>query len=203
MNTKSYFICIAVILFSAHGLRSQEVTAKLEEAKEYYISANLEETRYSLKQALEELNQLLGQEILAILPENMANLPVVREEDDVTGNLAGIAGLNINRRYAMDNKSVAVHIVDDSPLLAGINTFLSMPAFMGTGDPDQKRTKISGYKALMRKELNDSTGVVRYEIQVPFNKSLFSFNSEGFDNEDSVIKLAETIPLEAIAKMTR
>ncbi|MFP4041434.1 MAG: hypothetical protein ACLFT6_01600 [Bacteroidales bacterium] len=203
MNTKVFFICIAVLLLSAHGLRSQEVTAKLDEAKEYYTSANLEETRYSLKQALEELNQVLGREILGMFPETMENLPVIREEDNVTGNVAGITGLNIKRRYAGENQSVDVLVVDDSPLLAGINTFLSMPAFMGTGDPDMKRIKIGGYKALISKELNDSTGIVRYEIQVPFDKSLFSFNTEGFDDEDSVVKMAETIPVAAIAKMTR
>ena len=200
---KLYIIAITVFFFLSYNTNAQEVTAKLDEAKSAYSSNDLEGARFALKQALLELDQVLGKEILMMLPTEMEGLPVIEEEDNVTGNAMGFTGMYVNRSYRQENQSVNVELIDDSPLIGSINTLLSMPTFMGAGDPNQKRIKIHGYKALMNKSMDDSTSVFSYEIQIPFNKSMLTFKSTGFNDENTVMRLAETLPLEAIIRMTK
>ncbi|HKL38228.1 MAG TPA: hypothetical protein VJ876_04980 [Bacteroidales bacterium] len=182
---------------------AQEVNHRLKEANQAYAGGRLQDSRMALQQALAEVDQVLGREILAMLPEAMESMPFDAAEDQVVGNAAGITGLHINRSYRKEEQLVAVELIDDSPLLAAVNSLLSLPSFLGTADPNKKRIKIHGYKALLEKNVDDSTGLVAYNLQVPFNRSLFTFRSNGFDDEQQVLKMAETVPLEAIVKMTR
>ena len=135
-----------------------------------------------------------------MLPATMGDLPAVAAEDNVTGSSLGFAGLYVNRTYQGTDKSGKIEIVSDSPILAGLNTILAMPMLMGS-DPNQKRIKISGYKALLQKN-SDDTGKISWTVQVPFNQSLLTFSCEGFDNENDVIAMANTIPIDKIVKIS-
>lgn len=203
MKTKLIIIAVAVFLSLGIKVSAQEFTARLNEAENAYGSGNLENARFSLQQALAELDQVLGREILNMLPKTMDNVPVIEEDDNVTGNATGFTGMYVNRTYQNDLQWVNIELIDDSPLIASLNTILSMPTFLAAGDPNQKRIKIHGYKSLLKKSVDDSTRIESYEIQIPFNKSLLTFKSTGFNNENQVVKMAETIPLEAIVRMTQ
>lgn len=198
-----YPILVALFLFSNLQVISQDVTAKLSDAENAYQSGDLEGARFALQQALGELDQVLGKEILSMLPTEIDGVPTIPEEDNVTGNALGFTGMYVNRTYQSETHSANVELIDDSPLIASINTLLQMPSFMAASDPNQKRIKIHGYKALMNKSVDDSTGVVSFEVQIPFNKSLLTFKSKGFNDENTVISIAESLPLEAIVRMTR
>ncbi len=190
-------VCLALLV------QGQDVAGNLEKARNAYGSGDLQASRYALQQALADVDQALGREILSLLPTEIESLPYREDEDQVTSNAAGITGMYVNRAYRNEKQSLEVELIDDSPLLGTINRLLSLPAFMGIGDPNQKRIKIQGYKGLLEKNTHDSTGVVNYQIQVPFNKSLFTFRSVGFDSENQVIGMAERLPLKAIVRMTR
>jgi hypothetical protein len=90
--------------------------------------------------------------------------------------------------------------VSDSPMLAGINTLLAMPGFM-TSDSNQKRKKISNYKALMTRNA-DEEGRVSYDVQVPLSSSLLTFQCSGFEDENEVLKMANAIPVDKILSIS-
>ena len=194
-------LTVAVFTFQGAFLNAQEVTASLDEALSSYKSDNLEDARFALQGALNGINQAIGKEILAILPDEMNGMSKIETGDDVTGVNIGFAGLFISRSYTAEDRNASIEIVSDSPLLAGINTILAMPGFM-TSDENQKRIKIEGYKALLTRN-TDSEGMVSYDLQMPFSGSLLSFQCEGIEDENEVIGMANRIPVDEIVAITR
>lgn len=200
---KKKLIILTVAFFAIPGtfIQAQEVTASLDEALSSYKSDNLEDTRFALQGALREINQAIGREILAILPDEMNGMSKVEAGDDVTGVNTGFAGLFISRAYTAENRDASIEIVSDSPLLAGINTILAMPGFM-TSDENQKRIKIEGYKALLTRN-TDNEGMVSYDLQMPFSGSLLTFQCTGIEDENEVIGMANRIPVDEIVSIAR
>ena len=198
---KKIITIASCFLLTFMSMQAQEVTGKLNEAKTAYNSGDLDNARFALQQALTEIDQVIGKEILGILPSSMGDVPAVTAEDNVTGSSLGFAGLYVNRTYQGTEKSASIQIVSDSPLLAGLNSLLAMPMLMGS-DPNQKRIKISGYKALLQKN-TDETGKVSWDLQVPFNQSLLTFSCDGFENESDVVAMANTIPINEIVKISK
>lgn len=200
---KNILILLLIALFTFPGtlINAQEVTASLDEALSSYESDNLEDARFALQGALNEINQTIGKEILAILPDDMNGMSKVEAGDDVTGINTGFAGLFINRSYTAESRNASIEIVSDSPLLAGINTLLAMPGFM-ISDENQKRIKIEGYKALLTKD-TDNEGLVSYDIQMPFSGSLLTLQCEGIEDENEVIGMANKIPIDEIIAIAR
>ena len=192
---------LPLLVFSSVNINmgAQEVEKKLDEAKSLYKDGNLEETRFALQQALNELDIIIGKEILELLPAKMNNLDANMANDQVTGASAGFAGLYVDRTYGGNEgqNEASVQLISDSPLLSGINAVLAMPAIMASQNPDQKRIKVDGYKALMQKNANEE-GVVSYDVQIPFGNSLITFSCKGFSSENEVISMVNTIPVSKI-----
>ena len=200
---KKILILLTVAVFTIQGalINAQEVTASLDDALSSYKSDDLEDARFALQGALNGINQAIGKEVLAILPDEMNGMSKIETGDDVTGVNIGFAGLFISRSYTAEDRNASIEIVSDSPLLAGINTILAMPGFM-TSDENQKRIKIEGYKALLTRN-TDGEGMVSYDLQMPFSGSLLSFQCEGIDNENEVIAMVKKIPVSEIVTITR
>lgn len=197
---KSIITILAVVAFG-FAMQAQQVEEKLKEASGAYKAGNLENARFALQQALTEINQAIGREILALLPESLDGMHKVEEGDDVTGSGYGFAGLFVSRDYQGEGKESSVEIISDSPLLAGINAMLSMPVFLGAS-PDQKRIKIDNYKALMTRN-QDTDGVVSWDIQMPFSSSMLSFRCSGIESEKEVTALVNQLPVDKIVKMAQ
>ena len=192
---------LVLVLFSGISLLAQDVEARLTAAKSAYQSGNLEGARFELQEALNEINQVIGKEILGLLPTEMGTMPVNMEGDEVTGTAVGYAGLYVTREYAGEGQHASVMIVSDSPMLAGINTLLAMPAFVSS-DENQKRVKVDNYKALLTRDTSDE-GVTSYDIQVPANNLLLTFSCTGIDDENEVVGLANTIPMDQVIKLAQ
>ena len=201
MKKIQILITIAALTIPGTFISAQEVTASLDEALSSYKSDNLEDARFALQEALNGINQAIGKEILAILPDEMNGMSKVETGDNVTGVNTGFAGLFISRSYSAEDKNASIEIMSDSPLLAGINTILAMPGFM-TGDENQKRIKVEGYKALLTRN-SDSEGRVSYDLQMPFSGSLLTFQCAGIEDENEVIGMANRIPVDEIVAITR
>jgi hypothetical protein len=176
---------------------AQDVTGKLDQAKASYSSGDLENTRFALQQALQEINQIIAKEILDMLPVEMGKMPNIIAEDSYSGGAGGFAGLTVHRNYKSEIRSVNLDILGDSPMIKTINMVLSMPGFM-SGDPNQKKIKIAGYKALLTKN-TDEKGSVSFTVQLPFDNSLLSVNSDGIADENELIAMLNTIPMADIA----
>lgn len=189
---------LLVILFSGIQIQAQDVKSKLDEASASYRSGDLENARFALQQALQAINQAIGEEILGFLPDEMGKMKKVETSDNSTGMSAGYAGLFVSREYSGENCTGSLQIISDSPLVSGINALLALPTFM-TGDPNQKRIKIGGYKALLNKSTDDQ-GIVSYQMQLPFGSSLLTFNSSGISGETEITQMLDTLPMEKIVK---
>jgi hypothetical protein len=190
-------ICF-VVQFQSH---SQDISASLSEAKSSYSSGSLDDARFALEQALQQIDQAIGKEILKILPTNLSGMEFLEQEDNVVGTNLGFAGLFVDRNYGQEEKSASIDIIGDSPLMAGLNAMLALPAIMTQGDGDQKRIKVDGYKSLLQKETS-SEGAVSYTVQIPANSTLISLNVNGY-TENEVISMANTIPVAQIVKLAQ
>ncbi len=182
MKNLILFSAFLAILSPRGGLQAQDVQSRLDEALASYHQKDLDNTRFSLQEALNEINQEIGKEILALLPPDLNGMNTVVESDNVTGLNVGYAGLIVHRSYKDENHEADIDLVSDSPMLAGINAVLAMPGFM-TSDPNQKRIKISSYKALMTRN-TDEDGHVSYDVKVPLSGTLLTFQCSGFDDEN-------------------
>lgn len=196
MRTTTIILLTAILSFLAE-LKAQDVASNLGTAESSYKSGDLENTRFALQEALNGVNQAIGNEILGLLPSGMGGMSVVEGSDDVTGVNTGFAGLFVSRNYSAENKSASFQIVSDSPLLAGVNTLLTMSAFMSS-DPNQKRIKVDGYKALLTKEEGETGG---YNLQLPFSSSLLTFECDGITTEEEMMQLVEALPVAEIVKV--
>lgn len=191
---KYIFSLIAIINLSAFA---QEFDKNLSTAKSAYAAGKLEDARFAMEQMLRDLDAAIGKEILKMLPAKMGALNANTTQDNVTGG-AGIAtGLFVQRTYGTGAKTAQVEIINNSPLIGGINALLSLP-MLGGGDPNQKQVKVQGYKSMLRKEVDSETGKVNYELQTPFNNTLLTFRVND-TTEAEIVGFANTIPLAKIA----
>ncbi len=194
-----FALTIGLTLLCGRNIYSQDIQANIDAARSSYQSGDLENTRFALQEALNLINQAIGQEILGLLPASLGGMEKTADGDNVTGTGMGFAGLFVNRAYVGSNKSASVEIVGDSPLMTAINALLAMPAFMSS-DPNQKRIKIGSYKALQTKS-TDEQGIMTYDIQLPLTNTLVTFRCTGVQNESEVTGMVNTLPVDKIAKL--
>lgn len=196
MRTITAAILSFVLLFTL-GAGAQGVEENLNNASSSYAAGDLENARFELQQALQGVNQAIGQDILDILPTTLGGMDYVPGADDVTGMNIGFAGLYVSREYMQDTlRDASFEIVSDSPLLAGLNSLLTMSTLFGS-DPNQKRIKVDNYKALLTRS-EESEGNVSYEVQLPFGSSLLTFKSTGIEDEDEFTGLLNSLPIAGI-----
>ena len=193
------------ILYSTVA-QDPDIEGNLATAKSAYNSGNYEEARFTLQQTLSDLNQIIGEEIQKLLPDEMGGLPAYQEADEMIGNTG--MGIVVNRTYQnpdQPDKSVEVSIVDHSPMIAMVNTFLSSPLLSGMmmASSGQKAVKIKGYKGMLEKNVDEDSHIISYTINVPFGDSLLTIETLSIDSEKEVIAMGNTIPLDQIVKLVQ
>jgi len=197
---KYTYIFIALSLISTITI-AQEFSSSISEARSSYKSGNLDDARFALEQAMHTLDQEIGKEILKVLPTSMQGAEYKSDEDNVVGTNLGFAGLFVDRNYYADERSATIQIIGDSPLMAGINAILALPNFVTSGDSDQKRIKVDGYKALLTKNTRDD-GVESFSLQIPANTTLITLECLGY-SEEQVTTMANQIPVTQVVKLAQ
>ncbi len=196
-------IYIAILcLAGAIQLQAQDFSSTIADAKSSYKAGNLEEARFALQQSLAEVDKEIGKEILKLLPTSLAGLSYVADDDNVSGASSAFGGLFVHRFYGDTTKSVNIDLMDNSPMLAGINALLAMPMIMNSGDGSQKVIKVSGYKALLQRQDSGEGTITGYTIQIPFNQSLFTVNFDGAFTESEATSAASSLPVSDVSKLT-
>jgi hypothetical protein len=174
------------------------------DARSSYDAGKMDDSRFAMQQMLAELDMIIGKEVLKALPATMLNKPVVAKLDNVTG-ASGFFGVVIHREYgkeysSMDtteSRNINIEIISNSPLIASINSLLSIPLIGNTGD--NKVIKIAGYKALVTKSTG-SNDEVNYDLQLPLGNSLITVKAPGATQEQ-VAQIAGSMPVQDIARM--
>lgn len=184
----------SIVVFS--GLKAQNYTKYLADARSSYSANKLDDARFAMQQLLQELDIQAGKDILKILPVKLEELNTNTANDNVSGN-SGFAGIMIQRDYGSGNKTAEIQIIGNSPLLASVNAILALP--FGNANGNQKTIKIDGYKALLQKNTDSETNTTSYEIQVPLTSSLLTLSTKGL-SEEEIRNLAKNIPIAEISK---
>ena len=110
-------------------------------------------------------------------------------------------GLFVHRSYGTaPGKTADLQIINNSPLIAGINTMLALPFI--TGSTGQKQVKIQGYKALLKSEPDQATGKTVVEIQIPFGNTLLTMKVTD-SNEAEATGFVNQVPMAKIASFAQ
>ncbi len=192
-------IVIAVILFVTQPSFSQDFKADIATAKTAYAGGKLADAHFALEQAMQEIDMIVGQEVLKLLPTKIDTLNSNPKEDHVMAN-SGFIGATIHRSYGLHGGS-EIEIISNSPMLAGLNAFLNMPMLGGMmRDENTKVVKVQGYKSRLEKQGDNENGKPNYSLQIPFTSALLTLTVKG-KSESEVLTLANSIPMEQIAKL--
>ena len=170
-------------------------------AKSEYSKGNLEASRFAMQQMMTELDIQIGKEILTMLPTKFDALAANTKNDNVTAN-TGITGCLIHRDYGTEVKDARIEIMSNSPLVASINAILAIPFMGNSGDGSQKVVKVAGYKSILQKSVDSETSKENYTLQIPLGSTLLTLYADD-SNETEILKWANTIPVDKIAKMVQ
>jgi hypothetical protein len=193
---------IFTLIFLACAITSfAQFDTHLATAKTEYAKGNLEGSRFAMQQLMTELDIQIGKEVLTLLPTKMDALVVNTKNDNVTAN-TGLAGCLIHRDYGTQEKDANIEIMSNSPLVASLNAILAIPFMGNSGDGTQKVVKIGGYKSILQKSVDSETNVESYTLQIPMNATLLTLNANKC-TEAEILKWANTIPVDKIAKMVQ
>ncbi len=197
---KIYILLVAGLMMAGAVFAQEKVNAHLAEASASYTAGDLEATRFALQQSLNELYVLIGEKILAEMPEKLGDLTALEGEDAYNGYTLGFSGVYIDRTYqsADGKQSIQITLINDSPLLSGLNAFLSSPLMAIAGG--RKLVKLDGYKSSLEKGDDEPP---TFTINTPFGQSLLTSEFNGFDDENQVLALARQIPIAKIVAIAQ
>jgi hypothetical protein len=197
-NIMKNLLIVVFILVITKGT-AQNFTAAINNAKSSYSAGKLEDAHFALQQAMQEIDMIIGKEVLKLLPPKMDAFTADTKGDNVTSNV-GFVGTTIHRSYGTAD-DVDLSIIGNSPLVATINVFLNTPLLGGmmSKNGDNKIVKVAGYKGQLTKETN-SNGQTNYTIQLPVGSALITFTGKNV-TDSQIMAWANTLPLQQIAKL--
>ena len=196
---KKVLIVIGMISFSGSML-AQDFSKDMATAKSSYNAGKLEETHFALLQAMQEVDIIIGKEVLKLLPPKMDTLSVNTKEDQVSAN-AGFIGCTIHRSYGKMTKKADLSIISNSPLVAMLNSVLNTPLLGGMmNDGNSKTVKVQGYKARLEKKPGSTEEKNDYELQIPLGSALITFTVDDCTDTE-ILAMANTIPMPQVAKL--
>ncbi len=198
MKLMKYSIILSLLFIGSLHLAQAQ---KLAEAKASYASGDLENARFVLQEALIELDEIIGKEILALLPEELGDMKAILDEDENVATAAGFTGLYILRKYANadESQTLELTIMNDSPFMAMVSGFMTSP--IGGMVPGRKRIKIDGYKTMVEKV--QDADPTEYNFFLPFDQSLLTMNFKGVNSETDVTNMANKIPVGEIVAISK
>lgn len=179
----------------------QDFSKNIAAARSSYAAGNLEDARFAMQQMLNDLDIAIGKEVLKMLPAKMGALTSNASNDNATAN-TGLAGVVIHRDYGAEAKRVNLDLMSNSPMVASINAILSIPFMGNSGEGTQKVIKVSGYKGMLQKNVDEQSGKTDYTLQIPMGSTLLTLTAAD-TTEDVMTSMANTLPLSEIAKMVQ
>lgn len=189
-----------IFILSAFLVRGQDFEKGLTTARSSYSAGKLDDARFAMQQMIQELDILIGKEVLQLLPAKMNDRQVNSKDDNVAAN-TGLAGVLIHRSYGSETKTADIDIMSNSPLVASLNAILALPMVGNSGDGTQKVVKVGGYKSVMHKYTDDQNNT-SYDVQIPFGSTLLTFKADNV-TESEFLQMANTIPVSNIAAMVQ
>ncbi|MCX6322906.1 MAG: hypothetical protein NTZ41_01725 [Sphingobacteriales bacterium] len=193
-------IIFSFLLTASVSCLAQDFTKDMATAKSAYNSGKLEESHFALLQAMQELDLIVGKEVLQLLPQKMDTLMYNVKDDNVSGTI-GYVGTSMHRSYGKGDRKADLTIISNSPMIGMVNALLNNPMMGGlSNDGKSKTVKVQGYKGRLERKDTEKPDVYDYELQIPLGNALITFLVEQCTDKQA-LALAETIPLQQIAKL--
>lgn len=199
---KSFIIAVIFVSSAAVAAAQQQDLGKyLTTAKSSYSANKLEDAHFALQQAIAEVDILTGKKVLQMLPATLDTMSADTKQDNVYAN-SGFIGATIHRTWGQGGTQTAeLDIINNSPLIGTLSAFLNTPIIGGMMNSEKsKAIKIQGYKGRLNNDGENTTGPSDYSLQIPLNTALVTFKVTGA-TQDQVIKYANSLPLQQIAKL--
>jgi hypothetical protein len=196
-----HIFTIAFLLSLVSAVSAQDFNKDLASAKTAYAGGNLEDARFAMQQMLNDIDILVGKEMLKLLPSKFDALSANTKSDNVTAN-TGLAGVLIHRDYGTQDKTATLDIMSNSPLIGSLNAILSIPFIGNSGDGTQKVVKIQGYKSVLQKSEDTENNKTNYTLQIPLNSTLITIVGNN-STEAEILKWANLLPMAEIARMVQ
>lgn len=175
-----------------------DVNANLVDADAAFKANNYGEARYAVQQAMLGVEMEIGKKILKGLPESVAGLNIVKEDDKVTSTGWGWVGLTIQRKYGEGDKQLTTTIANNSAWMSAVNLYLANGGYAQTSSDNQKwkQTKVKGNKAII--EYDEGSG---YKLTVPIGQtSLIIWEGVNFATEQDIMNAANSFDIDGIKK---
>ena len=113
---KKYSIFILILFFTV-AVQAQDFSKDIADAKTSYSSGKLADAHFSLESAIQEIDMIVGKEVLKLLPEKMNDMVSLANDDQVSANV-GFVGATVHRSYG--NTGSEIEIISNSPLYNSI-----------------------------------------------------------------------------------
>ena len=123
-----YLFILAFSIIIANTF-SQNFSTDIATAKTAYASNKLEDAHFALQQAMQEIDIIIGKQVIGLLPNTMDTFTANTKDDNVMSNV-GFMGSTIHRSWG-DSDNVDLSIIGNSPLIGTLNTFLNTPLLGG------------------------------------------------------------------------
>jgi hypothetical protein len=195
-------ILSAVLFFALTlTLTAQDFDKNLSTARTAYGSGKLEDARFAMQQMMNDIDVIIGKEVIKLLPAKLEALNANTKNDNVTAN-TGLAGVVIHRDYSSGERTSNLDIMSNSPMIGSLNAILSLPFVGNSGDGTQKVVKVQGYKGVLQKALDTETNKSDFTLQIPLNNTLLTLVVND-SNEAEILKMANAIPIPQIVKLVQ
>lgn len=185
--------------FTLHSV-AQNFATDISTAKTAYAAGKLEDAHFALQQAMQEIDIIIGKQVLLLLPQKIDAFAANTKDDNVTSNV-GFIGTTIHRTYGQ-NDNADLSIIGNSPLVSTLSTFLNTPFIGGMmSNGNNKIVKVQGYKGQLQKTDNGN-GQTDYTLQIPLGNSLITFTAKNA-TDTQITNWAGSIPLQQVAKLVQ
>lgn len=178
------------------GNTAPDVKQNIKDAETAFNGKKFSDARFNVRQAILGIELEIGKKILEGLPESIANLPKVAEEDNVTSSGIGFVGLMINRVYQKNDTEFRITIGNDAAMFSAAGMYLTSGTYASTADQNHKTTTFKGNRAVI--EFDEGSG---YKLSVPFGQSsIIIFEGINFETEKELMSAAEVVDIDKIKK---
>src|SRR4029078_6454172 len=120
---------LVVLIFVSTTGTAQTFSEDIANAQTSYSAGKLEDAHFALQQSMQEIDMIIGKEVLKQLPDKMDVFTANSKDDNITSNV-GFVGTTIHRSYGPAH-DVDLSIIGNSPLISTINAFLNTPLLGG------------------------------------------------------------------------
>jgi hypothetical protein len=151
--------------------------------------------------AINEVNMILGKQLLANLPLQIGNMKS-DTADDVNGSGLPVdapgSGLTVSREYnGTNDKSATVSITSNTAAASSANMVIGNPSMIDQAETGEKVVSVGEYKGVLTWDDEDKSG----DIQIPIGNSVVSVDADDFESGEAIVSFASKIDINQIKKL--